>query len=179
MKRERHKSLRTNSYLEQEREFVRRDKAMKARGASYYQSFRHMIFPPSLEGRSKRMVVRIVDQVRQLTSVSRFDTPTWMDGESSRRWSRKRLAESVGALRRYISEFDGRPEEFSPIIRAFLKGNTNDKEFKKKITWALRLFEEAAFGPVEKDMFGRHLYPEEQDAPHQQEQEGRDTDVPL
>jgi hypothetical protein len=120
-------------------------------GKAYTDSVRHRLLPPALSARPKRMLRRMLE-TKQLAIINDSALPGMTGGFDRRRYTRKSHADSIRALRRYIREdCQGMPEEFSELLRSYLRG-----EGTSRITWALRLLERAAFpeedehGPPER-----------------------------
>jgi len=128
----------------------RADNQMKARYSDeYYRTFRHSLQPPQLSGRAQRMLKRIVNTA--ITAGRQVPGGTGMaPGTDNVRWARRQVGIAVRTLRRYIMETGGIPAEFRLYVKAFLLGQLTDVGFIRQMTWALRLLEGAAFGPVER-----------------------------
>lgn len=126
------------------------DRQMKARHSEgYYKMFRRQLLPPQLTGRAERMLKRIVSTA--ITASRQVPGGTGLaPGTDSVRWTRRQVREAVRALRRYIVASGGIPGEYRVYVKAFLLGQMSDLGFINAMTWALRLLEGAAFGPVER-----------------------------
>lgn len=131
------------------------DPAMRAHAREYYKIHRHHLMPAPLDGRLARMLHRIKSNARLVTSQERTSAiaPEWMGRVDGRlRRARWQLADAIKTLRRHIRRpvdhprggLYGRTEEFSPYLRAFLKGEMDDVEFTKQMDWALRMLTRAA-----------------------------------
>jgi hypothetical protein len=132
-----------------------KDPAMRAHAREYYKVHRHHLMPAPLDGRLTRMLRRIISNARLVTSLERTAevAPEWMGQVHGRlRYARRTLVDAVRTLRRHIRRaadhakggLYGRTEEFSPYLRAFLKGEMDDVEFTKQMDWALRMLTRAA-----------------------------------
>jgi len=126
------------------------DNQLKTRhSAEYYKMFRHSLQPPPLTGRAERMLARIVSTA--VTASRQVPGGTGLaPGTDNVRWSRRAVRLSVRALRHYILATGGIPAEYRVYVKSFLLGQLTDTAFVRQMTWALRLLEGAAFGPVER-----------------------------
>jgi hypothetical protein len=136
-----------HSWLELHGRWAQADHVLKARGEQAYRMKRALLMPPKLDGRTQRMVKRIVRNVELLTHLQRTQSVDWLrGGNPMARWQ---IADSIRALRRHIARpadhprggLWGRTSEFSPLLRAYLRGETTDAEFETRMGWALRLLE--------------------------------------
>lgn len=128
---------------------------MRAHALEYHKIHRHASMPAPLDGRLARMLMRIRSNARLVASMERSAAaaPEWMGRVDGRlRRARWQLADAIKTLRRHIRRpvdhprggLYGRTEEFSPYLRAFLRGQTDDLEFTERMGWALRMLTRAA-----------------------------------
>lgn len=135
------------SYKAAEERWKKADREMKERHShEYWLMFRHTLLPRKVSFRAENMVKGIISKVYLLRSLerTRASAPEWIRTDSNIAFTRKQLRVQLRALRRYIRSRYGMLEEFAPLFRSFMQGWTDNVDFEKDITWALRLLERDA-----------------------------------
>jgi hypothetical protein len=141
------------SWRQAHRDWQAADAAFKAKhGEEYWKLFRHQLMPTQLSGRVERMLKRIAENATLVSNRERHMGVAWIQRDMGLSRARWQLADSIRTLRRHVRRpvthpkggLQGRPEEFSPMLRKFLRGNITRDGFLSRARWALRLLEEIA-----------------------------------